>query len=1237
MSEMAKFQATMTTAATVPSDPAVMAAAEANVAAEWKTGDVILDMYEVKDIHEGGGMGLVYRAYHRGWNLDLAIKSPRGGYFQTETQKENFTRECEAWINLGLHPHIVSCYYVRTLGGIPRVFAEYVEGGSLKDWIDSRKLYRGSPNEALERIVDIAIQCAWGLAYAHEQNLIHQDVKPANVLLSPEGEAKISDFGLAKARTAAGESLPAGAGRSTLVTAGGMTPAYCSPEQANQRPLSRKTDIWSWAVSVLEMLVGEVCWQSGVAAPQVLAQLDELRVEGAGIPEPPSELVQLLEQCFAEELAIRPESFDVVAERLKSFYHGIAGREYVRQLAATASLRADALNNRAVSLLDLGRADAAEKLFEEALALEPGHPQTIYNRGLQLWRNGRETDVGVLKGLEQSRLNRPDDWQVPYLVGCVHMERHDVEATVEAFSAAEVLGGGVEVQQALAKAKCLKTGSVKSISSFAAHSVTSLALSTDGCWAMSASEDNILRLWEVSSGQCVRTFKGHRSGVSSVALSADGRWALSGSWDATLRLWEVSSDRCLTMPVRFVFGVTCVALSADGRWALSGSEAISESGITTGRGDLRLWELSSGNCVRTLEGHQYRVASVALTGDGRWALSASWDKTLRLWDLTSGECLRTFEGHTNFVDFVALSADGRLALSGSRDKNLRLWDMTSGKCLKTLEGHTDSVSCAVLSADGCWALSEGNDKTLRLWDLTSGKCLRTFDANKYRIATVALTKDGYWPLWASSDAAIRLRALKPFSDENQAIKAQLAVCRLTGTSQTLGLQTRFQALLSDGKTALGRKEFGRAWRFARDAQSVAGYEFSAEALELAYQAGSHGVRKGLRRGWCRRAFEKDSGLVGFFALSGDGRWVLSRSGGDTLLLWELSSGDCIRTFNTPPGGVYSFALSADRRWALSGSRAFSDSGVVRLWEVSSGQCVRTLKGHTDWVTCVALSADGRWALSGSTDTTLRLWELSSGRCLRTFEGHADAVSCVALSADRIWALSGSATLSDSGDLRLWELRSGKCLRTFDGHTGAVKSVALSADGRWALSGGDVTLRLWEVGSGKCVRTFEGHTGRVNSVALSADGRWALSGSSDKTLRLWELSSGQCLRTFEGHTTSVTTVALTPDGRWALSESGENSLRLWELDWDHEFPEPQDWDEGAKPYLDAFLTLHCRLTKNGVTRVGKPEWTDEEFEKLLVDLKNRGYGWLRPEGVRRKLAQMAAERSSWLSRFFGGKQ
>ena len=136
------------------SDPRASGLLEADVPLEWKPGDVILDLYEVKEVPEWGGMGLVHHVFHRGWNTGLAVNRPRANYFQTKSQQENFTRECETWINLGLHPHIFSCNYVRSLGRIPRFFAECVQGGSLKDWIDRRRLYEGGPRVALKRTLE---------------------------------------------------------------------------------------------------------------------------------------------------------------------------------------------------------------------------------------------------------------------------------------------------------------------------------------------------------------------------------------------------------------------------------------------------------------------------------------------------------------------------------------------------------------------------------------------------------------------------------------------------------------------------------------------------------------------------------------------------------------------------------------------------------------------------------------------------------------------------------------------------------------------------------------------------------------------------------------------------------------------------------------------------------------------------------------------------------------------------
>ena len=121
-------------------------------------------------------------------------------------------------------------------------------------------------------------------------------------------------------------------------------------------------------------------------------------------------------------------------------------------------------------------------------------------------------------------------------------------------------------------------------------------------------------------------------------------------------------------------------------------------------------------------------------------LSGSRDNTLRLWDVGSGRCLRTFDGHTNDVTSVVFSPDGRQALSGGMEA-LRLWEVASGKCLRRFAGHTEWVLSVAFSPNGRQALSGGEEGTLRLWETASGKCLHILPGNGQSIRSVAWSVD----------------------------------------------------------------------------------------------------------------------------------------------------------------------------------------------------------------------------------------------------------------------------------------------------------------------------------------------------------------------------------------------------------------------------------------------------------------------------------------------------------------
>ena len=343
-----------------------------DVPAEWHKGDTILDLYEVRGTLGEGGFGKVYRVHHQGWNIDLAVKSPNAKALRRAGGVEDFTGEAETWMDLGLHPHIVTCHYVRMLGRIPRVFAELVEGGSLADWIRERRLYDSGPGKALERMLDVAIQFAWGLGYVHQQNVVHQNVKPHNVMMTPDGVVKVAGFGLARVQKPGEESI----------SPGGMTPAYCSPEQAAGENLTRRTDIWSWGLSVLEMFMGERMWVSGVVAPEVLEMYLEEGPEDLSIPPMPAMLARLLQRCFRQDPESRPDVPEIVS-RLQKIYQQATGHPYPREVPQPVSgeQRLNDLLCRGVSMFEMGKYEQAAALFEQVVASYTGSARAWLNLG----------------------------------------------------------------------------------------------------------------------------------------------------------------------------------------------------------------------------------------------------------------------------------------------------------------------------------------------------------------------------------------------------------------------------------------------------------------------------------------------------------------------------------------------------------------------------------------------------------------------------------------------------------------------------------------------------------------------------------------------------------------------------------------------------------------------------------------------------------------------------------------
>ncbi|MDZ8237296.1 MAG: AAA family ATPase, partial [Nostoc sp. ChiQUE01a] len=237
--------------------------------------------------------------------------------------------------------------------------------------------------------------------------------------------------------------------------------------------------------------------------------------------------------------------------------------------------------------------------------------------------------------------------------------------------------------------------------------VISVAYNPNGQQLASASFDNTIKIWNVSSGQLLKTITGHSSWVWSVAYSPNGQQLTSASWDKTIKIWDVSSGKLLKTITGHSDKVNSVAYSSNGQQLASASDG----------GTIKIWDISSGQLLKSLTGHSSQVWSVAYSPNGQQLASASADKTIKIWDVSSAKLLKSLTGHSSAVFSVAYSLNGQQLASASFDNTIKIWDVSSGQLLKTLTGHNDGVYSVAYSPNGQQLASASWDKTIILWDL----------------------------------------------------------------------------------------------------------------------------------------------------------------------------------------------------------------------------------------------------------------------------------------------------------------------------------------------------------------------------------------------------------------------------------------------------------------------------------------------------------------------------------------
>ena len=1000
-----------------------------------------------------GGMGAVYEAEQQQPRRNVALKVIRAGILSRSLLRR-FTFEVELLGRLQ-HPGIARIYEAGTAetdAGVQPYFA--------MEFVNGRPLAAHAYGLEAPRKLELMALVADAVHFAHQNGVIHRDLKPDNILVDEHGQPKVLDFGVARSTNADVQM--------TVETAAGAvvgTLTYMSPEQAagESHHVDVRADVYALGVITYQVLTDQLPYElprhSLVSALHVIRESDPLPVSRHN-KDFAGDIDAILTKAMEKERTHRYQSAHdfaadirrhlnhepVAARPADTLYHLSRfvrrNRPLVAGVAATFVMLLGGLGGtswqwiRAVQHRD--EAEQHERDAQVKLAA------SYIAEGNALALAGRWTDAKDrhLLGLETA--NALGETVLPAQFALWEDRHHSPEAlgVWQATSGARVVSFSADGLHALSG------GGSPRIWDVARGTTLSEILCSDQRGAASVAyvegEDRVIlgtgwgsvRLWDLEKNDYAWTQPTHGAPVTAVAwIASEGGppRIVSVALDHSIAVWDPQGNllgRFGPPPPDRPFGAT----------GQEGSSAISPDGNLAAVGELdgnvTVWSTTDGSQVARFKGHEGTVHGMTFSPDGRFLLTGSADKSIRLWSASDWRQVQRFEGHDNGVASVAMSSDGALVLSGSWDMTVRLWDSATGRLLRTFTGHTDAPRGLAFSPDCQMALSAGADGTIRSWSLRPGRQIRalapTFDADQAppHVNYAAVSRDGRLIASASDDGAIRL------------------------------------------------------WDAAT--------------------------------GLLLRTIPAHDGPALAVAFTPDGETLASTGATDgALKLWAVYPGEApvepLQIMKAPEPRVRWLSIAPDGRTAVTGGvlavPGEPNVGVARVWDLSTGEMLREYDPGAGEIVDLHHSPDGALVVSAFEDSSVDLWDPKTGRQVARLskEGGFQDVNTV--------AFDPTGTLVAGGGWgRIPRVWSAVPPYTADGplagpgHGSTMMSAVFTPDGRYLVTGGwDNAVVVWDMERRSMVRSLASHDRSVVSVAAGADGRLVVSASWDGSLRLWDFS------------------------------------------------------------------------------------------------------------------------------------
>jgi WD40 repeat protein len=1214
--------------------------------------------YELRERIGAGGLGVVYRAHQKQINREVAIKIIQPMYANHPDFIRRFEAEAQLIARLE-HIHIIPLYDYWREPDRAYLVMRWLRGGSV------RHTLAHGPWE-VEAVAQLLDQMAAALQLAHQKGVIHRDIKPDNILLDDNGNAYLTDFGIAV------EMLGDQDRRASIIG----SPAYIPPETLLGEPATPQADIYSLGIVLYELLTGQppflgadikemlrrhieapiphlqhmrpdlpnalnaVIWRATAKSPDArhpnasslaadfrrAAQLSNTHAEipaavastaprdavsttvidGAWEPVNPYKGLRAFEQADAADFFGRDALIRQLLDRLAE---PCENRRFLAVVGPSGSGKSSAVKAGLIPALQTGDLPGADKWFiaEMVPGADPLHElesallSVAVNPPADLHQILHESEFGIAKAIEsilppdehtelllvvdqfeevftqtgadaarthlldsihaavtapESRLRviitlRADFYDRPLLYegfGALVRDRTEVvlpltTAELEEAIAAPAKGAGLHVEPALVQAIVNDIGAQSGALPLLQYALT--------------------EVFERRQGQKLTQHAYHDSGgvLGALARRADAVYNALAPEARNLA-------RALFLRL-IVLGDSTGDMRRRVRWSELASLADDAQAIETVRDAFVQYRLLTLDCDPATREPTVEVAHEALIRE--WRRLLNWLNENRV-GVRLQRILSAAAG-----EWQDASQDPSFLLSGTRLSQFEEWAETTDLQLTQTERLFLNASIAQREAQ------EANEAKRRAHEAALEQCARSRMRVLVLVMAVALVIASTLAYFAFKQRAI---AENRMSDIESLALVDSAQHALDDGAPELALALALAANQKDDAPQAARQMLYRAAYapgtrlvfnehqapvlsavFSPDGTLVASSSGRLNPLE---QAANHGIYIwDPVTGEVIHHLTEDAGghhdTVLGIAFSPDGQMLASGSADNTIILWDVATGDVIRRLEGHQDWVNRVAFSPDGRLLFSSAGNFLNTIIpipgmstqdksVRVWDLETGEEVRRFEGHEGPVTGLAISANGRRVVSSDAAGVVFVWDPATGEEIQRFESPGDWVNNVDISADGRTVLTalGKPSIGGSGSTSTlmvsWDVETGERLHNFEGHTNIVINVELSPDERTALTGsGDRNVCLWDMATGKNIRCFQGHTDWVFDVSYSPDGRWALSGSTDTTIRLWDLQDGAIAQRYDvGHTAGIHAVAFSPDERLALSGDNDGHLILWRV-------------------------------------------------------------------------------------------